>query len=79
MTQSYGWQRPGRRVGQSARFPTYYKVQTYDDITLSWVDIQKQHETVASARAAFPAGERCRIIEVNMRGRAPVPGSERGC
>jgi hypothetical protein len=58
---------PPRRAG-STRFAPYYKVQTWDARGLTWRDVQRQH-------AAFPAGQRCRLVEVTMHGRRPLPES----
>jgi hypothetical protein len=59
-----------RRAG-SARFNTYYKVQWYDDRSGAWVDIQKRHPTAEAAILAYPAGKRCRIMEVTLAGHRP--------
>jgi hypothetical protein len=63
--------KPGRQRG-IARFATYYKVQTYDPRSLCWLDIQKQHPTPEAARAAYPPGRRCRVMEVTPQGRQPI-------
>jgi hypothetical protein len=57
------------RRADSCRFDTYFKVQCYDTRSLTWRDIQKQHPTPEDAIAAFPAGERCRVMEVTEKGR----------
>jgi hypothetical protein len=53
----------------SARFEPYYKVQWFDEISMCWRDVQQAHPTEAGARSAFIDGRRCRIMEINMRGR----------
>jgi hypothetical protein len=63
--------KPGRQPG-SARFATYYKVQWYDATSLCWVDIQQSFPTPEAARAAYPAGHRCRVMEVTPQGRHPI-------
>jgi hypothetical protein len=60
------------RTKGSARFAPYYKVQRWEARTLSWRDIQRSYPTVAAARAAFPPGERCRVMEVSEQGRRPL-------
>ena len=65
-------QQPGKRKAGSARFAAYYKVQWFDDANLAWVDIQRSFATEEAARAAFPAGKRCRLMEVTPTGRRPL-------
>jgi len=60
-----------RRAG-SARFSNYFKVQFWDARNCAWADIQKQHPTAEAARAACPAGKRCRVMEVTPAGRRPL-------
>jgi len=60
-----------RRAG-SARYAPYYKVQWWDATALAWRDVQRAHATPEAARAAFPAGQRCRVMEVTMHGRRPL-------
>jgi hypothetical protein len=60
-----------RRAG-SARFSTYFKVQYWDARNCAWADIQKQHPTAEAAILAYPAGKRCRIMEVTPEGRRPL-------
>lgn len=65
------------RTRGSCRFEPYYKVQVRDERTLAWRDIQKAHPTRAAAKAAAPAGEQCRLVEVTEAGRtfgAPFGG-----
>lgn len=61
-----------RRRG-SARFAPYYKVQWYDPRSLVWRDIQQAHPSPAAAVAAFLPGRNCRVMEITMHGRAPLP------
>lgn len=63
------------RTRGSARFSPYYKVQWYDDSTLAWRDVQRQriHPSAEQAAAAFIRGVRCRVMEVTMQGRSPLP------
>lgn len=63
-----------RRRG-SVRFDPYYKVQWYDAAVMAWRDVQTRHDTLAEAIAAFPRGRTCRVMEVTMHGRHPVPPS----
>jgi hypothetical protein len=65
-----------QRRADSARFSTYYKVQWYDTRNCAWHDIQKQHATREAALAAYPAGKRCRTMEVTPSGRGALPGTE---
>lgn len=60
------------RRADSARFDPYYKVQWFDERNCAWADVQKQHPTPAAAVAAYPAGKRCRIMEVTPKGRRPL-------
>ena len=60
------------RTKGSARFAPYYKVQEYDPRSAVWLDVQKAHATLASARAACRPGVRCRIMEITERGRRPL-------
>jgi len=39
---------------------------------MAWKDIQKAHPTLSEAEAAFPAGQRCRVMEITMEGRLPL-------
>ncbi len=57
---------------QFRTFP-YYKVQWYDPISLTWRDVQKAHPTEAAARAAFLRGKQCRVMQIEERGRRPLP------
>jgi hypothetical protein len=63
----------GVRQPGSVRFAPYYKAQWYDDTWLAWRDVQRQYATADEARAAFLAGRRCRVMEIRMTGRAPLP------
>ncbi len=60
-----------RRPG-SARFDPYYKVQWYDDRSRAWIDIQRAHPTIATARAAYVTGKTCRVMRITMKGRGPI-------
>lgn len=61
------------RNKSSARFEPYYKVQWRDDVSLTWRDIQKSFSTVAEAEASFTADKTCRVMEITMQGRHPLP------
>lgn len=61
------------RTKGSCRFAAYYKVQFMNDRTLCWQDVQKQHATPDDARKAFIKGKTCRIMEVDEKGRRPLP------
>jgi hypothetical protein len=61
------------RTRGSAHFAPYFKVQWWDARVAAWVDVQKAHATVEAARAAFLPAARCRVMEVTMRGRRPLP------
>jgi hypothetical protein len=61
------------RTKGSARFAPYYKVQRWEERTLSWRDVQRSHPTPEAARAAYPPGARCRVMEVTEQGRRPLP------
>jgi hypothetical protein len=63
--------KPGRQRG-SARFATYYKVQVYHERNACRDDIQRAYGSAEAARAAYPAGRRCRVMEVTPQGRHPV-------
>jgi hypothetical protein len=63
--------KPGRQSG-SARFAPYYKVQVFNDRNACWDDIQRAYATAAAARAAYPPGRRCRVMEVTSQGRQPI-------
>lgn len=66
-----------RRKG-SARFSPYYKVQFWRPLDMSWQDVQVRYTNETEARAAYIPGKRCRLMRVEMGGRAPVPGSDTG-
>jgi hypothetical protein len=68
---------PKRRRG-SVRFAPYYKAQFYRPLDFSWQDVQQQCDTEDEARAVFTPDKRWRLMRVDMRGRAPVPGSDTG-
>lgn len=40
---------------------------------MAWQDIQRMFTDEDEARAAFPAGKRCRLMLVTMNGRSPLP------
>lgn len=61
-----------RRKPGSVRFDPYYKVQLWEPRSLSWMDVQRKHDSAEEARAAFPAGQRCRVMEITMEGRRPL-------
>jgi len=50
----------------------YYKVQFYDETSLSWVDIQKSWATIAMAKFNMPADKKCRIMEIDGKNREVV-------
>lgn len=62
-----------RRVRGSVKFSTYYKVQTYDFVTMTWRDVQRRYPTESEALANFMPGYKCRVMEVTERGRRPLP------
>lgn len=66
--------RPRRRG--SVRFDPYYKAQFFRPLDFSWQDIQQRCATLAGAQALFTPGKRWRVMRIDMRGRAPVPGSD---
>ena len=61
------------RTRGSVRFAPYYKVQVWKAVSLTWQDVQRQHATREDAEAGFPAGQRCRVVEVTPHGRTPLP------
>ena len=61
------------RTPESCRFAAYYKVQFWNEQQLAWQDVQKQHPSPDAARAAFIAKKKCRVMEVDMKGRRPLP------
>lgn len=61
------------RTPASVRFDPYYKVQTWERRVMAWQDIQRMFTDEDEARAAFPAGKRCRLMLVTMNGRSPLP------
>jgi len=61
------------RTKGSARFSPYFKVQEFDPRSAVWVDVQKAHPTLEAARAAYRPGVRCRVMEISMSGRRPLP------
>ena len=61
------------RTPDSCRFAAYYKVQFWNEQQLAWQDVQKQHPSADAARAAFIAKKKCRVMEVDMKGRRPLP------
>ena len=67
---------PRRRRRGSARFDPYYKAQFYRPRDFCWEDVQQRCDTEDEARALFTPGRRWRLMRVDMRGRAPVPGSD---
>lgn len=56
----------------SARFAPYFKVQWFDETSMAWRDIQRQHSSEAEARGAFIDGKRCRVMAVTERGRQAI-------
>lgn len=67
-----------KRVRGSVTFDPYWKVQYWDARALTWRDVQHRHATPAAGRAAYLPGQRCRLMEVTVRGRAPLAGSDTG-
>lgn len=63
----------GTRRRGSVKFAPYYKVQVWLARDMTWQDVQARYATPGEARDAYPAGERCRLMEVTMHGRAPLP------
>ena len=61
------------RTPESCRFAAYYKVQFWNEQQLAWQDVQKQHPSPDAARAAFIAKKKCRVMEVDRKGRRPLP------
>lgn len=63
----------GRRRAGSVRFDPYYKVQTWDARSSTWVDIQKRFDTESEARVrAAAVGGRTRLMRISETGRGPV-------
>ena len=62
-----------KRQRGSVRFDPYYKVQWYDGTVMAWRDVQRQHDSLANAVAGFVPGRTCRVMEITMHGRHPVP------
>ena len=60
----------GGRRGGSARFATYYKIQTWEERSLTWKDIQRSFDTEEAAWEQAPEG--ARLMEVSMAGRRPI-------
>lgn len=61
-----------KRQSDSVRFDPYFKIQRWVARNHAWADIQKRYDTAEEARAAFPKGERCRVMRIDMEGRAPM-------
>lgn len=53
-----------------------YKVQFFQDYTLSWRDIQKTYDSLDEARAAMPKGQKCRIMVIEGKKRYILDASE---
>jgi hypothetical protein len=56
----------------SVRFAPYYKVQWFDEVSLTWRDIQESYPTAEAARNAYVDGRRCRVMVISPEGRRPV-------
>lgn len=61
------------RTKGSCVFSTYYKVQFYDTKWMAWKDVQQAHSTIEDALAAFIPSLKCRVMEIDQRGRRPLP------
>lgn len=61
------------RTRDSVRFEPYFKVQVWEPRNFAWRDVQHMFPAEAEARATFPKGKRCRLMRVDMDGRAPLP------
>lgn len=61
-----------KRTRSSARFDPYFKVQWYDNTSLTWRDIQESHSSQDLAEQAFPLDKQCRVMEITMKGRKPL-------
>lgn len=57
------------RTRGSVRFDPYFKVQRHE--RGAWIDVQRAYPSEEEARAAMPAGQRCRIMRISMKGREP--------
>lgn len=61
------------RTRGSVRFAPYYKLEVWDRIRLAWRPVQKEYPTEEGARAAMPAGQEARVLEVTEHGRRLLP------
>lgn len=62
----------GRRTG-TVRFAAYWKVQRWEERSLTWKDVQQAHDTEAAAwAAADKLPGQTRLMRIAPEGRAPV-------
>lgn len=68
-----------RRQAGSVRFDPYWKVQWWDERSLTWRDIQKAHHSREEADQAIDQEDNgtYRLMKVTETGRAPEPDSTR--
>lgn len=70
------------RQAGSVRFDPYWKVQWYDERSLTWRDVQKAHQTITDAWDAADDftegadGATTRLMEITMGGRHPIHRKE---
>lgn len=50
----------------------YYKVQVFDKITMSWVDVQRTYNTPKEAKKAIPASKTARLMKIDGKKRTPI-------
>lgn len=50
----------------------YYKIQVFNDISLTWIDVQKTFDTPENART-FGGGKKYRVIRIAGRDRTILP------
>jgi len=52
--------------------PIYYKIQQFNKISMSWVDIQKTYATIDEAIQAGTSSHKWRIMQINGKDRQVI-------
>lgn len=51
------------------RLREYYKIQYFDKVSMTWVDVQKAYLTPEAAKIAAPKGKKYRFVHVKDKKR----------
>lgn len=66
------WQNKTMRNKESVRFETYFKLQWFDEISITWRDVQKTYSDEQQARNAMTTDKKWRVMCITEKGRFPI-------